>query len=67
MTDFNRYKNISVNLEAYKKADDLQNKITAVKLSKTQVFTLGINLLESLITNNKQSFNDIQKRLSANG
>lgn len=67
MTDFNRYKNISVNLEAYKKADDLQNKITAVKLSKTQVFTLGINLLESLITNNKQSFTDIQKRLSANG
>lgn len=67
MTDFNRYKNISVNLEAYKKADDLQNKITAVKLSKTQVFTLGINLLESLITNNKQTFTDIQKRLSANG
>ena len=52
MTDITRYKNVSLHKDTYKKAEDLSSKLLAVKMSKSQVITLGVNLLDYLIKNN---------------
>jgi hypothetical protein len=52
MTDITRYKNVSLHKDTYEKAEDLSSKLLAVKMSKSQVITLGVNLLDYLIKNN---------------
>jgi len=52
MTDITRYKNVSLHKDTYKKAEDISDKLLAVKMSKSQVITLGVNLLDYLIKNN---------------
>lgn len=52
MTDITRYKNVSLHKDTYEKAEDLSSKLLAVKMSKSQVITLGVNLLHYLVKNN---------------
>ena len=52
MTDITRYKNVSLHKDTYEKAEDISSKLLAVKMSKSQVITLGVNLLDYLIKNN---------------
>jgi len=52
MTDITRYKNVSLHKDTYEKAEDISDKLLAVKMSKSQVITLGVNLLDYLIKNN---------------
>lgn len=58
MTDITKFKNVSLSREAYDKADCLSKKLFDVEISKTQVITLGINLVEYLLE--KKLFNQIQ-------
>lgn len=52
MTDISKYKNVSLSKDTYVKAEALSSKLIAVKISKSQVITLGVNLLDYLVRNN---------------
>lgn len=73
MTNFNKYKNVSLKLDTYAKAEKLSNELLDTKISKAQVITLGVNLVEMLHNRNllKGSLNQIssstlQRRLIGN-
>jgi hypothetical protein len=73
MTNFNKYKNVSLKLDTYVKAEKLSNELLDTKISKAQVITLGVNLVEMLHNRNllKGSLNQIssstlQRRLIGN-
>jgi hypothetical protein len=61
MTNFNKYKNVSLKLDTYVKAEKLSNELLDTKISKAQVITLGVNLVEMLHNRNllKGSLNQI--------
>ena len=52
MTDISKYKNVSLHKDTYETAEALSGKLLAVKISKSQVITLGVNLLDYLVRNN---------------
>ena len=52
MTDISKYKNVSLHKDTYVKAEALSNQLIAVKISKSQVITLGVNLLDYMVRNN---------------
>ena len=73
MTNFNKNKNVSLKLDTYVKAEKLSNELLDTKISKAQVITLGVNLVEMLHNRNllKGSLNQIssstlQRRLIEN-
>lgn len=65
MTNFNKYKNVSLKLDTYAKAEKLSNELLDTKISKAQVITLGVNLVEMLHNRNllKGSLNQISSSL----
>ena len=65
MTNFNKYKNVSLKLDTYAKAEKLSNELLDTKISKAQVITLGVNLVEMLHSKNllKGSLNQISSSL----
>jgi hypothetical protein len=65
MTDFSKYKNVSLHKDTYEKADKLSNELLDVKISKAQVITLGVNLVEMLHNKKllKGSLNQISTEL----
>lgn len=48
MTDISKYKNVSLSKKTYDKAEQLSSCLLDVPISKTQVITLGVNLVEKL-------------------
>ena len=52
MTDISKYKNVSLHKDTYETAEALSGKLLAVKISKSQVITVGVNLLDYLVRNN---------------
>lgn len=63
MTDFSRYKNVTLGKAVYKKLDKLQTILDPVKMSKSQTVTLAIDVLEYVHQNKKVAFEQLQQRI----
>lgn len=56
MTDLTKFKNVSISKQVYLEAGSLQNKLSPMSLSKSQVVSLGVRLLSLLVKHRIRDF-----------